>query len=106
MSLIVSMHNFFSNFCVFQTDNTKSDTYIYSNELDARNKLMELNIIDSAKLDSLFDDYKTHKINFKEYNDEFDKIINTNKHIVRVCKFMSPEKQNSICMKKGYAFYQ
>lgn len=110
---IITMHNFFSNFCVFeavdphiQTDKKFYNTHILSNENDARQHMTELNFRDMLELDNLEYERKIGRISLKEYDDKFDKIIRTDRQLIKVCKFMSPQKQNSVCMKKGYAFYK
>ncbi len=110
---IKSMHEFFSNFCVFeavdphiQTDNKSYNTSIFSNENDARQHMRELHLCDMQELDNLEYERKIGTISLREYDEKFDKIIRTDRQLVRVCKFMNPQKQNSVCMKKGYAFYQ
>lgn len=97
---ITRMHDFFSNFCVFQTDGTNHKAFLYANEFDARNKRYEL---DSENVNIIGNIYNKYKNN--EYDNEFSKLSMRNTDIFRVCKFMDPEKQKIICIKKGNYFY-
>lgn len=109
---IKSMNEFFSNFCVFeavdphiQTDNKSYNTSIFSNENDARQHMRELNLRYMQELDNLEYERKIGKISLREYDEKFDKIIRTDRQLVRVCKFMSPQKQNSVCIKKSLNYF-
>jgi hypothetical protein len=102
---IIRIHDFFSNFCVFETDGITPQTFIYSNELDAKKKRYELDLKNINIIGNTYDKYKNNVISLKEYDNKFDKFIITTTDIFRVCKFMNPEKQKLVCMKKGNKFY-
>jgi hypothetical protein len=71
-----TMHDFFSNYCV----SNSNYTHIYSSYEGAENKLND--------------------ILTKNPNDK------TSVSIFPVCKFMTPEQQQKICKEKAYKFYR
>lgn len=74
------MYDFFSNLCVY--DGTNNSTYITSSCEEAKNKYNS--IVESS----------------------CDPNIKSKVTIVKVCKFMTPERKHKICREKGMNFYK
>ena len=40
----------------------------------------------------------------EQFDEQFDNLVRTETDIIRVCKFMSPEKQKQVCIIKGKSY--
>lgn len=78
--LVRTMHKFFSDLCVYNSNDGK--TYISSSNEAAKNKYNS--IVDSS----------------------FDPNIKSKITIVNVCTFMTPEQKRKVCREKGINFYK
>ena len=94
------MHDFFSNFCVYQTSldldsGAKRDIKIFDNKEDAQFYAEQSKIARLEKLSDL--KFSTKPSDNVEFMNECSKT----QSIHRVCKFMPVTMQHKVCQKKG-----